>query len=56
MCSTDTSSGGEEVEAFGLGGVDAEGSGVERCFVLAEVPVLPCVTRVVTGFDEVAGM
>jgi len=50
VCSTARASGGE-VEAFDSGGgVDAEGHGVERCIVLAEVSI------VVTRFGEVAGM
>lgn len=53
--STVTGSGGE-VDAFDLGAeVDAEGSRVERCIVLAKVSMLLCVARVVTGFSEVAG-
>ena len=54
-CRTATASGGV-VEAFDLGGVDAEGSMVERCIVFAEVSMLPGVARVLTGFGEVAGM
>ena len=55
-CSTTMASGGE-VDALDLGGgVDDEGSGVERCVVLEEGALLPCIGRVVIGFSEVAGM
>ena len=53
--STVTGSGGE-VDAFDLGAeVDAEGSRVGRCIVLAKVSMLLCVALVITGFSEVAG-
>lgn len=56
MCSTAEVSGGE-VWALDLGAeVDAKGSGVERCGILAEVSMLPCVAQVVTGFGKEAGI
>ena len=51
-CSTSTASG-REAEALDVGGgVDADGSRVERCIV----SMLPCVAREVAGLGEVAGL
>lgn len=43
-------------EAFDPGGVDAEGSGLQKYLGLGEVSAIPCVAQVMTGFGEVADM
>ena len=37
-----------------VGGVDAEGSCMKRCIILAEVSTFPCIERVLIRFGEVA--
>ena len=60
VCSTATVSGGEAFR-FDLGAearaeANAQGSGVDKCIVLADVLMLPCVARVEPGFGEVTGI
>jgi len=56
MYGTATAPGGE-VEAIEVGGgVDAEGSRVERGVVVVEGSTPPCITLAVTRSGEVAGM
>jgi len=48
---------GGEVEAIEVGGgVDAEGSGMERGIVVVEVSIPRCITQAVTRSGEAAGM
>ena len=58
--STAAVSGGEAFR-FALGAearseANAQGSGVDKCIVLADVLILPCVARVEPGFGEVTGI
>ena len=45
-----------DFEAFDLGGVDAEGSRVERYVSLGDVSSVLCVAQVMVGFNGVVGM